>query len=92
MESGAFTGDGSARQVRTLAFRPRRVVLHNVGGLVSAEWNETMADASMVKRVTDGTMTFPTTNGITPLSNGFTVGADADLNAAGELVHWVAFE
>jgi len=90
--TGASTGTGADIPVRTVGFRPRKVELINTGGLVTAEWQETMADASMFKRVTAGDGTFPLTLGITPLSDGFTIGADTDLNVAGELIHWVAYE
>lgn len=89
---GSFVGTGADLNVRTVGFKPRSVICRNVTGLVTAEWQETMEDDSMVKRVTAGTMTVPTTNGITPLADGFTVGADADLNVSGEIVHWEARE
>ncbi|MGD9749400.1 MAG: hypothetical protein AB7W59_00230 [Acidimicrobiia bacterium] len=89
---GAFTGTGAELQVRTVGFRPRAVKLVNRGGLATAEWQEGMPDASMSKRVTAGTMTFPTSDGITPLSDGFQLGADTDMNVAGELVYYEAVE
>jgi hypothetical protein len=90
--TGAFVGTAADLEVRTVGFRPRRVDLTNVTGLVTASWQDTMADDSMCLRVTAGDMTFPTTNGITPLSDGFAVGANADLNASAETVHWTAYE
>jgi hypothetical protein len=89
---GAFVGTGADLEIHTVGFRPRSVICRNVTGLVTAEWQETMADDSMLKRVTAGDMTNPTTNGITPTADGFNVGADADLNASGEIVHWEARE
>lgn len=89
---GSVVGTGSAINVRTVGFRPSSVKLFNVTGLVIAEWKATMADASLVKQVTDGTISFPTTLGITPLSNGFTIGADTDVNVAAETIHWEARE
>jgi len=78
--------------VRTVTFRPTKVELLNEGGLATAVWSETMADAEMLKRVTSGALTKVTANGVTPLSDGFRLGADADMNVDGELVHWVAYE
>jgi hypothetical protein len=37
MMTGAFKGTGSAIDIKTPGFRPRRVVLTNVGGLVTGE-------------------------------------------------------
>lgn len=90
--NGSFNGTGSIVEVRGLDFRPRIVRLINETGLVTAEWHEGMADDSMVMRITAGTMTAETSDGITPTSEGFDVGANADLNAADELVRWVAHE
>lgn len=88
--TGSFVGTGADLEVRTVGFRPKHVQIINIGGLCTAEWVAGMADDSMVLRVTAGTMTVPTTNGITPLSDGFAVGANADLNVSGELCRWVA--
>lgn len=90
--TGAVEGTGALINVRTVGFRPRRVTLLNVDGLVTAEWQDTMADDSMIKRVTAGTMTAPTSDGIIPLSDGFSIGVDADVNAAGEVIHFSAEE
>lgn len=92
MRVGAFTGSASAVNVRTVGFRPTRVELINITGLETATWQEGMADASMIRRITAGDMSLVSSNGITPLSDGFSIGADGNLNAAGELVRWVAFE
>ena len=91
-KNGAVVGTGALLNVTTVGFRPRRVQLVNDDGLVTGEWNDSMADGDMSKRVTSGTMTKVTTTGITPLSNGFSIGADTDMNVAGEKVHWVAHE
>ena len=89
---GAFVGTGSAKNIRTVGFRPRTVKLFNADGLVSAFWQETMPDAAAKKVVTDGTQSYIVADGITPLSDGFTCGADSDINAATETVHWEAVE
>jgi hypothetical protein len=90
--SGAFTGTGAAINVRTVGFRPKRVEIVNRGGVCFAVWFAPMPDASAMKTVTAGTTSFVTSGGITPLSNGFTLGADTDLNVDGELFYWHASE
>lgn len=96
MMTGSFTGTGSAINVKTVTFRPRKVEIFNVSGVCMAIWTNTMADASAFKKVDSGAgatdISFITSNGITPLSNGFTLGADTDLNVSGETVHWVAHQ
>lgn len=90
--AGSFNGTGAEVSVRWVGFRPKKVELFNIDGLCKGEWVEGMADASVVKQVTAGTMTVPTTGGVTPLSDGFTLGTDTDLNVADELVRFVAYE
>ncbi len=90
-KNGAVTGTGANLDIRVVGFRPRRVELVNLTGLVTAYWADTMADGTGIKRVTAGDMTAMVA-GITPLSDGFRIGTDADLNVAGEIVHWTAHE
>lgn len=90
--TGSFTSDGNARSIRTLGFRPRKVEVYNVTSGDSMLWIDTMADAAARKQLAAGTASFLTANGITPLSDGFTLGADADVNANGEVLHYVAHE
>lgn len=92
MAVGSFTGTGAILSIQTLDFRPRKLELLNLGGLAKGEWVEGMADDSVLKQVTAGTISLPTSGGVTPLNNGFTLGADADLNVSGELVRYVAHE
>lgn len=93
MQKGSFVGTGSQLDVRTVTFRPSRVELFNADGLVTAMWQSTMPDAAMMKMITDGTTSYVTGgNGVTPLSDGFRVGPDGDLNVADEAVHWAAYE
>lgn len=93
---GSFTGTGSQLDIKTLQFRPAHVKLLNVTGNCQAEWSESMADASMQKIVDSGSaatdVSFVTSNGITPLADGFRLGADGDLNVASEVVHYIATE
>lgn len=91
---GSYVGTGTAFNVRIVGFRPKKVTLINVTGLTRAEWHNTMADASVFKTFNHASVqhAFVTSNGITPLSNGFTVGTDADLNTAAEIVHYIVEE
>jgi hypothetical protein len=91
-KNGMVTGTGASLDVTSVGFRPRRVEIMNVEGLCLAKWQDSMPDASAVKQITDGTMTYITSLGITPLAGGFRIGADTDLNVSGEDIHWMAQE
>ena len=92
--NGSYTGTGVAFNVRTVGFRPRMVELMNEDGLTRCVWTNSMADAALFKTVNHDTAqnAWVTANGITPLSDGFTVGTDADINTDTEKVYWVAYE
>jgi hypothetical protein len=91
---GSFIGTGAQLDIKFPGFRPAEVTLENVGaGLSTAHWHSEMPDGSMTKEITAGTMSFVTGgNGVTPLSNGFRLGADANLNIAGQLVYFTCEE
>ena len=89
---GSVNGTGANLDVKTIGFKPRVVVINNIAGLCMGKWVEGMADATAIKTVTDGTISLAATLGITPLSNGFRIGADTDLNVDGELIRWEAYE
>jgi hypothetical protein len=84
---GSFVGTGAELDVRKVGFRPRSVRLYNRDGLASAVFIDGMADGTGLKTITAGTMSAMTV-GITPLSDGFRLGADTDLNVAGETVFY----
>lgn len=90
--TGSVTGTGSAFNVRTVGFRPRAVKLINTDSDDSLEWTNTMADAAGYKCLKAGARAMISADGITPLSDGFTFGADSDMNVSGEAVSWVAYE
>jgi hypothetical protein len=89
---GSVVGTGAIIQVRGVEFRPRVVRLMNVSSADRGEWVEGMADDSMVKQVAAGTGSIATSDGVTPAADGFDIGADADVNASGEVIRWVAHE
>lgn len=88
--TGKFVGTAAAKKI-VLGFKPKAVKLVNEGGLVTGFKSETMDADKAEKRITAGDMTFPA-NMVTINSDGFTIGSDADLNGAGELIHYVAWE
>jgi hypothetical protein len=93
IKNGAVNGTGQAIDVTSVGYRPRRVQLFNEGGLVVATWTDTMTEGRGFKQVTAGTVSIMTAGqGITPLATGFRIGVDADVNVAGEKIHWTAQE
>jgi hypothetical protein len=92
--TGSFIGTGSAFDVRTVGFRPRIVLLFNVTGLTHASWSEGMAAGSVFKIINHASAqnVLATSNGITQLADGFTVGSDADINTAAEIVYYLCCE
>ena len=68
----------------TTGFKPRYVRVVNVTSRDMLEWFEGMDDASAIKTVAAGTRTLITTLGITPLSNGVTIGLDTDVVVTSE--------
>ncbi len=92
--AGSFIGTGALLSVLSVGFKPKLVQLFNATGLVVAFWSKTMADGAAHKIINHASVqnVVITSNGIIPLSNGFSVGTDADLNTAAEVVHWVAHE
>lgn len=88
----AFTATGASMDRLVCGFKPRRVVVENVSSGVMFVWRDTMADASAVKTAANGARTFVTVAGITPLTGGFRLGADASINIAGQTLHVIAEE
>lgn len=87
---GAFVGTGVDLNVTKVGFKPSFVKVWNVTDPVTFEHVEGMADDSAYKDL-DGTTTVATSNGITLLVDGFTLGADTDINVDGEVCHFIAF-
>ncbi len=92
VKTGIVIGTGADLDVRTVGFRPDVVELINLDSDDKLKWAAGMADANGHKTVAAGTSTLITTLGITPLSNGFRIGADTDINVADESVCWIAHE
>lgn len=95
--TGTVEGTGAAINVQ-LGFTPDYVKLINIDGDASLEWISDMDDGEGYKTVAAGTNAQIATGGVTPYegvtataAKGFTIGADADVNASGETIMWVAF-
>ncbi len=89
---GSFTGTGASLDIKVVGFRPSSVKLFNETDVTEAEWLNSMADGSAKKEITAGDKTFITTQGVTPLANGFNVGTDGVCNGSGDKIHFVAEE
>ena len=93
MAYGSVEGTGSAIEV-DLGFQPKVVLLRNIDGNATLDWVESMGDDKGQKIVTSGAdatnISFIESGGVTQNSNGFTIGTDADVNASGETIVYVA--
>lgn len=71
-----------------IGFTPRHVRVVNEDGDAYMEWYQGMADGEAMKMVTGGTYAKITSNGITLVDDGttlgFTVGLDTDVNVVNE--------
>lgn len=92
MMTGALIGTGANVDVRTVGFRPRKVQLVNIVAPDTLMWTDSMADAAGLKEVAAGTISMISSGGVTPLSDGFRLGTDSDMNVDTQKVHWVAWE
>lgn len=85
--SGSFVSNGSAKTISTPGWQPGKVEVRCSGG-DRGDWFASMPDGHVSKITAAGAVSHATSNGITPTATGFTLGADADLNANGETVYW----
>lgn len=92
LRNGSVVGTGADLDVRSVGFRPSKVELINKDDHDKLTWTDTMPDASGHKQVAAGTSSFISTLGVTPLSDGFRIGADTDINVDGETIMWTAHE
>lgn len=88
--SGSVLGTGAALEVVAdkIGFRPKVVRITNLTQLATAVWYEGMADASAFLAVTVGTKSLITSAGITQRATGFSIGTNANLNTAGDIIHY----
>lgn len=85
-----ITSDTAAAFDITCGFTPRYVRVCNETSGDMYEWFNGMASAEALKQVAAGTRSIITTLGITPLTAGFTVGLDTDVNVINEQLSWLA--
>lgn len=97
IKTGTVTGTAAALNVEC-GFTPKAVFIYNETDPGVFLWLDTMADEEMVKLV-DSTvaLTFPTSDGVSAYagsiasaSAGFTIGADSDMNAEDDVIHYLA--
>ena len=98
-QTGTEEGTGSAINV-SMGYIPDYVKVFDEDGAdhVVMEWVRSMGDGKGFKWVesTGTSHDFVSTNGISAyagtdsVAEGFTIGADSDLNAADETLHWIA--
>jgi hypothetical protein len=96
MVEGSVVGTGAAINV-SIGFKPRKVVLFQLDTPAKIEWTEDMGAGKGVKTTGTPAFTALSSNGITLLSgtttysDGFTIGADTDINVDTETIYYVAF-
>jgi len=92
VETGKVFGTGAEISFRQVGFRPTKVELINLTSHDKLTWMDQMADAGGHKQVAAGTSSLITSGGITPLSDGFKLGTDSDMNVSGEALAFIAHE
>ncbi len=84
------TGTGAAITFDDIGFTPAAVEIINVTGGVLFFWTNKMTAGAGYKLVSGAanTVTFSaiSSGGVTPLPNGFILGADTDVNVDGEVM------
>lgn len=86
--TGSYVATGAALDVE-VGFRPKYVKFVNATTGASAEWSDTMADASVVTHDT-GVDAVDTAQGVTPGDSGFSLGTNAVVNTSTNIVHFIA--
>lgn len=93
---GAYVGTGALQNIygEKVDFEPRKIEIHRMTTAIDkAEFVEGMADNSMLLTTgSTGVRTLVTTQAITPLSSGFSVGTNAAINNAGDTYRYVCWE
>lgn len=100
IKTGTVEGTGSAINIQC-GFVPSYVKVYNYDdGATMMEWFQGMTDGHGLKSSAGATYHAKvTSNGISEYAGteagdapGFTIGADADLNAAAETIYWLAVQ
>lgn len=94
--SGSAIASGATQQILTVGFLPRSVKVVNITHPGELLYMDPMPADSGLKTVTNGTKSYITSLGITPLRGvsgaGFQLGADAAINQAGDVLYYEARE
>lgn len=90
VKTGKTVGNAATKKI-FLGFKPRKVELFNETNLCSGFKTDIMETNKAKKTIAAGTTTF-VADMITIEPDGFTIGADALLNAAASIIHFVAIE
>lgn len=85
---GTLVGTG-ALLTQECTFKPDRIVLRNDNGIM-LEWNRSLPAGYAHKTIANGTRSLVTSNGITPVAGGFTLGTDS-INGNGETIRFEIF-
>lgn len=90
---GSVLANNSTRPVRTVGFRPGRIELWNETSGYHLLWVEGMADDSAVQTTNAGARSLVSADGLTPLSDGFSLGNLANVNdTTTEVLRYVVTE
>jgi uncharacterized repeat protein (TIGR01451 family) len=89
IRSGTYVGNGAARTITGVGFQPDLLIIKGAGTSVPVARTRAMAsDAAKELSLANALVTGRVT-GLT--ADGFSVGTDATVNAAGVVYHWTAF-
>lgn len=88
--SGGYAADGVARTIETLGFRPQYIKFINLTTGATAEWTDKMDDLTVVTH-DSGTDAIDTAQGVTRLTDGFSIGTNAVINNSGDDMRYVAW-
>lgn len=90
MKTGSFAGTGATLSVN-VGFKPGVVILYNITDTGMMIWTADMPDAYSHRTTgSDGIETYTTSLGITAVADGFTLGADTEMNAGTDTIHYIA--
>lgn len=91
MKTGSFSGTGATLSVN-VGFKPGVVILYNITDKGMMIWTADMPDAYSYRTTgSDGYELYRSSLGITPVADGFTLGADTEMNEGTDTIHYIAF-
>lgn len=88
--TGSYEGTGAGITINIIGFKPKYIRFVNAGTGAEAEYSDTMADDE-VRTSDSGTDAYATSGGVTLTDTGFTLGTNAVINTAGEVVHYTVW-